>query len=87
MFKALLVFNSVMGVAYVLSGLTIWRELAAGKKAAGIVFILNCLVLVGIVLVYLTGGGVAVDSLYAMTFRTAIWLGLFLGLVWLTRRT
>ena len=85
-FKPLLVYNTVMGIVYVVVGFLMWRDLATGKKASGIVFTLNLIVLIGIVWVFRTGGGVATDSLKAMTFRTVVWLGFYLVLVWLNKR-
>ncbi len=85
-FRPLLFYNTAMGVAYVLTGVAIWRCLARGRLAAGAIFVLNLLVLAGIVLVYRSGGAVAVDSLRAMTLRTVVWLALFLVTTWLARR-
>ena len=78
-FRPLLVFNTAMGAAYVAAGVTIWRSVSAGRYAAGAIFLLNLLVLAGIIIVYRSGGEVAVESLRAMTFRTVVWLVLFLA--------
>lgn len=84
-FRPLLIFNTAMGVVYVATGIIMLLSLGKGMFAAAAVFILNLLVLGAISYLYLTGDGVAVDSLGAMTFRTGVWLVLFLGLVWLKR--
>ncbi len=84
-FRPLLIYNTVMGGAYVAAGVTVWHSVHAGRYAATAVFLLNLLVLVATLAVYRSGGGVAVDSLWAMTFRTAVWLGLFLATAWLVR--
>ncbi len=84
-FRPLLIYNTIMGVAYLAAGITIWRSLVLGKYAAGAIFLLNILVLLGIILVYRSGGAVAVDSLGAMTLRTVVWLVLFLVTSWLGR--
>jgi len=84
-FRPLLIYNTAMGVAYLAAGVAIWRRVDAGRYAAGAVFLLNLLVLAGIITVYSTGGAVAVDSLRAMTLRTVVWLVLFLALTWLVR--
>lgn len=86
-FRPLLIYNTVMGVAYLSAGVAIWRSAHRGQYAAAAIFVLNLIVLGAIVLLYAAGRAIAVDSLGAMTFRTAVWLGLFLFLVWLTRRT
>lgn len=81
-FRPLLVFNTAMGAAYLVAGVTIWRSVSAGRYAAGAIFLLNLLVLLTILVVYASGGAVAVDSLRAMTLRTVVWLVLFIALSW-----
>ena len=84
-FRPLLLYNTAMGVAYLAAGIAIWRSVNAGRYAAGVIFLLNLLVLVGIVVLYRSGGAVAVDSLRAMTLRTVVWLALFIAASWLAR--
>ncbi len=84
-FRPLLIYNTAMGVAYLAAGVTVWRSANAGRYAAGAIFLLNLLVLVGILVVYRSGGAVAVDSLRAMTLRTVVWLALFMAVSWLGR--
>ena len=84
-FRPLLIYNTIMGVAYLAAGITIWRSIILGKYAAGTIFLLNILVLLSLILVYRSGGAVAVDSLGAMTLRTVVWLILFLVASWLGR--
>ena len=84
-FRPLLIYNTIMGVAYLAAGITLWRSIILGKYAAGVIFLLNILVLLGITLVYRSGGAVAVESLGAMTLRTVVWLVLFLVASWLSR--
>ena len=85
-FLPLLKYNTLMGFVYVGVGVIAWRNLHWGGVAAGVVFGLNLLVLAAIVLVYQSGGGVAVDSVQAMSLRTVVWLVIFAGLWWLDRR-
>ncbi|TAK51874.1 MAG: hypothetical protein EPO25_15415 [Gammaproteobacteria bacterium] len=85
-FRPLLVFNTLMGLAYVTAGVLIWRDLRRGRIAALAIFLLNLLVLAAIVWLYRQGAAVAVDSLRAMSLRTGVWLALFLGVAWLVRR-
>lgn len=84
-FRPLLLYNTVMGAAYLAAGIIVWRSVEAGRYAAGAIFLLNLLVLSGILVVYRSGGAVAVESLRAMTLRTAVWLVLFLAVSWLVR--
>lgn len=78
-FRPLLVFNFAMGFVYVAAGVAALRSAALGKRAAGAIFALNLLVLVAIAVLYAAGAAVAIDSVRAMSLRTAVWLGLFLG--------
>ncbi|MBP6669183.1 MAG: hypothetical protein KA180_07025 [Gemmatimonadales bacterium] len=84
-FRPLLIYNTAMGLAYLAAGLLLWTKLRQGQLAAATIFGLNLAVLVGIVIVHRGGGGVAVDSLRAMTVRTVVWLGLFAAAAWLGR--
>jgi len=84
--RPLLMYNTAMGVAYLAAGIAVWRSVRAGRCAAGAIFVLNLFVLVGILLVYRGGGAVAVESLRAMTFRTVVWLVLFLTVWWCSWR-
>ncbi len=86
-FLPLLVYNTVMGFIYIGVGIVAWRNVYSGRNGAAAVFLLNLLVLATIWLLYNSGGAVAIDSLRAMTLRTAVWLLLFVGLFWLSRRT
>ena len=84
-FRPLLLFNTAMGGVYVAAGIVALRSLASGKLAAAGIFLLNLLVLGIIGYLYVAGSAVAIDSIRAMTFRTGVWLVLFLGLAWLDR--
>ena len=85
-FRPLLIYNTAMGIAYVTAGIIAWRSLDRGKYAAATIFVLNLLALSAIAFLYAAGSGVAIDSLRAMTFRTAVWFVLFLGLAWMSNR-
>lgn len=84
-FVPLLVYNTVMGVSYAVVGFAIWRSPRLGRAGAHTICILNVVVLITIVLMYSTGGAVAVDSLQAMSFRTAVWMALYLATAWMVR--
>ena len=85
-FRPLLVYNTAMGAAYLAAGFIAWRSPERGRHAAAAIFVLNLLVLGAIAYLYAAGGGVAVESVRAMSLRTVVWLGLFLGLAWVSRR-
>lgn len=82
----LLIFNVVMGITYVCAGIVAWYSLDRGRYAAGLILVLNFLVLLSITLLHQKGGEVAVESVRAMTFRTVFWLVIFAGLWWGYRR-
>lgn len=84
--RPLLLFNTLMGAAYIAAGIVMFRTPRGGAVAAGMIFYLNLLVLGAIGILYATGGAVAVDSVRAMIFRTVVWLVLYLTLLWLHRR-
>jgi hypothetical protein len=85
-FRPLLVFNFAMGFVYVAAGAVALRSPEHGKRAAAAIFALNLLVLGVIAWLYSEGSAVAIESVRAMSLRTAVWLGLFLGQAWLIRR-
>lgn len=85
-FRPLLIYNTAMGVAYVAAGVIAWRSVERGKYAALAIFVLNLLVLGTIGYLYKEGSSVAIESVRAMTFRTVVWLLLFLGLAWVDRQ-
>jgi len=85
-FRPLLIYNAAMGIAYVAAGIITWRNLDQGKYAAATIFVLNFLVLATIGYLYAVGSAVAIQSVRAMTFRTFVWLMLFLGLAWMNHR-
>jgi hypothetical protein len=85
-FRPLLIYNTVMGIAYMAAGVTAWRNLDLGKYAAATIFVLNLLVLGATGYLYEAGRPVAIESIRAMIFRTVLWLVLFLGMVWVSHR-
>ena len=85
-YRPLLVFNTVMGAVYVAAGVLVWRRVTGGRNAAAIILALNVLVLAGVIYLYRTGGAVAVDSVRAMSFRSAVWLILLVALGLMSRR-
>ncbi|MCW8906737.1 MAG: hypothetical protein OQL28_05780 [Sedimenticola sp.] len=85
-YRPLLIYNTGMGIAYVVAGIIAFRNVRQGMYAAAAIFALNLAVLAAIYYLYSEGGQIAVDSLRAMTLRTVVWLALFAGFGWLTRR-
>lgn len=85
-FLPLLIYNTAMGVVYIATGTSAWRNIGHGRIGAAMIFLLNLGVLAGIGLLYLAGGPVALQSVRAMSFRTVVWLLLFLGFSSIERR-
>ncbi len=82
----LLLYNTVMGVAYIAAGVITWSNLDQGRYAAAAIFVLNFLVLGIIGYLYTVGTSVAIESVYAMIFRAVVWFVVFLGLAWLRHK-
>lgn len=85
-YRPLLIFNTVMGVAYAAAAVLIWRNLARGRLAATAILALNVAMLGLVIYLFRTSDVVAVDSVRAMIFRSAVWLLIFGVLVWMGRR-
>ncbi|MBT3344679.1 MAG: hypothetical protein HN712_28150 [Gemmatimonadetes bacterium] len=85
-YRPLLIYNTVMGVVYVATGIIAWRSIKQGMYVAAAIFVLNLIVLTAIFFLYTEGSPVAVESLRAMSFRTVVWFVLLAGFWWLCRR-
>ena len=84
-FRPLLLYNTAMGFAYLAAGVLLWRNLRQGRVAAGVIVVLNVMVLASIIAIFAGGGAVAPDSLRAMSLRTVVWLALFAAATYLHR--
>jgi hypothetical protein len=62
----------------------IWKSVTAGRKAAGIITLLNLAVLLAIIAYRAGGGAVASESVSAMTLRTAVWAAIYTAVWWST---
>ncbi len=85
-YRPLLIFNTAMGAAYAAAAVMIWRDAGRGRRAAAVILALNVAVLGFVGFLFRTGGAVAIDSVRAMAFRSAVWLVIFGVLVWTGRR-
>lgn len=82
----LLLFNTLMGAAYVVAAVLLSRDLRLGRRAAGIIALLNLVAFAALLLYARDGGLVAADSFRAMALRTGVWAGLFAAAGWVLRR-
>ena len=85
-FFPLLVFNTTMGLIYIVTSITSWYNPTYGKYLAATIFTLNLFMLIIISYLYVTESSIAVKSLRAMSFRTIIWFMLLLTLSWICRK-
>ncbi len=85
-YRPLLIYNAVMGIVYVSAGIIALRNVKQGMYVAAVIFALNLVVLSAIYYLYTEGSSIAIDSLRAMTLRTAVWFALFAGFGWLSYR-
>ena len=83
-FRPLLVFNTIMGAAYLGAGIVILKHLRWGRNAAGAILLVNLVVAGAVALLFASGAKVAVESARAMALRAGVWLGIFAALFWLT---
>jgi hypothetical protein len=81
-FRPLLLFNTVMGFAYIAVGVLAWKRSRLGTRGAGLIALVNLMALGGIAWLYAADQPVAMTSLQAMAFRTVVWAALFFVLFW-----
>ena len=85
-YRPLLLFNTAMGIAYVIAAVVAWRDLRHGRDAALAIFGLNLAALAWIGWLHAQGAAVATTSVGAMSLRTGFWLAVALALGALARR-
>ena len=85
-FRPLLLFNTVMGVAYIAAGVAAWFSTSRGRQSAVVIFSVNAVALALVAYLHVASGTVALESVQAMALRTVVWLVIALGLRWLDRR-
>ncbi|MBW7933737.1 MAG: hypothetical protein H3C62_09035 [Gemmatimonadaceae bacterium] len=86
-YRPLLVYNTAMGLVYLVAAFAAWQRREMGRIAAGWIAVVNAAVLLWIVYLFKTTSGVvANDSVRAMTLRTVVWVVLYAVLAWVWRR-
>lgn len=76
-YRPLLLFNAVMGLAYVIVGILAWIQSRLSVWASAAIALVNLVALAAIAWVYFSEGQAALQSLFAMAFRAGIWALLF----------
>jgi len=85
-YQPLLRFNTLMGGIYILAGLlALWR-IKQGVQLAALIFALNLIALTTVFYLFKEGNIISIQSLAAMSFRTAAWLVLLIGFSWVASR-
>jgi hypothetical protein len=74
--RPVLLFNTGMGVVYVIAAVLILRDVERGRLLAAGIALLNVAVLLAIVLRRASGGVVADQTLVAMTLRAGVWIAM-----------
>ena len=72
----LLRYNVAMGVVSLVAGLGLWRERNWAETLSPMVLACHGTVFLSLAVMHLLGQTVAVQSIGAMLFRTAIWAGI-----------
>lgn len=72
-YRPLVLYNFSMGFLYITAGLLLWKSLRSGQILASSIFVLNLIALIAIIAIFKHGGGVAKQSLAAMSFRSMLW--------------
>ena len=83
----LVIFNFLMGFAYIAAAVVIRASVERGRRAARTIALLNLVVLALVAFGWVSGGPIAVESVHAMAFRAAMWIGIFAALVSGARRS
>jgi hypothetical protein len=86
-YTPLVIFNTLMGFAYVAAAVVILGSAERGRRAAGGIVLLNLVVFAHVLAGWTAGGPIAVDSVRAMAFRAAVWIGIFAALGSVVRRS
>lgn len=78
--RPVLLFNTGMGVLYLVAAVLIVRDVGRGRLLAGVLAALNVVVLLVIVVRRATGGPVADETLTAMALRAGVWIAITVAL-------
>jgi hypothetical protein len=84
-YTPLVIFNTLMGFAYVAAAVVMHGSAERGRRAAGVIVLLNLVVLALVVVSWAMDGSVAVESVRAMGFRAVVWIGIFAALTSVVR--
>ena len=80
-------FNTLMGALYIGVGVLVWRRTRPAHLATAGIVVANLLVLAYVMILYRSGGAIAIDSVRAMVLRSGVWLVLLLMVLWSRSRS
>lgn len=78
-FQPLLVYTYSMAFAYIATGLLGWHHAGHARRGAGLISLANLAMLAVVLGFFANTSQVAAHSMLAMSMRTLVWLGLWLG--------
>lgn len=86
-YRPLVMFNTLMGALYIGVGVLLWRRTRPAHLATAGIVVANLLVLAYVMILYRSGGAIAIDSVRAMVLRSGVWLVLLLMVLWSRSRS
>lgn len=76
--RPVLIFNVMMGVAYIAAAFLMVRSLKWGVTASALILLANLIVLGALLAMRASGSGVANQTMAAMTLRSVLWAAIYL---------
>ncbi|HOJ06414.1 MAG: hypothetical protein HND40_11480 [Ignavibacteriota bacterium] len=73
-FTPLLIYNIIMGITGVYAGVQIFRQHISSLRNSAVISLFHISILITISLLYFFDSVVSIHSVYAMIFRTVLWL-------------
>lgn len=78
----LVIYNVVLGFVSLIAGIGLWTQQKWGITLSIVIVSLHGLVFIALIAMFALGKAVALKSIMAMLFRTAIWLVIIALLAW-----
>lgn len=75
---SLIVYNTIAGMAALIAAIGLWRKKRWAVRLTAAIAGAHLIVLTFVSFGYIQEGPVAAESLYAMTFRVLVWIGIVL---------
>ncbi len=75
---SLIIYNTTAGAVALIAGIGLWQRKSWSMRLTAVIAASHLTVLTFVSFGYLKGGPVAIESLYAMLSRVAVWAGIVL---------